>query len=76
MLAEKYISYGIYSVMPPPPPPPRKRKGLELVFLDDTFAMDFVPVLISRLKLGADCRIDFFFFSHSESYLHRPVARR
>lgn len=56
-------------------PVPPKRKGLKLVFLDDTFAVDFVPVLISRLKFGSDCRIDLF-FSHSESYLYRPVARR
>lgn len=41
-----------------PFPQKRKRKGLELVFLDDTFAMDFVPILVSRLKFGSDCRID------------------
>lgn len=59
----------------PPFPQKRKRRELELVFLDDTFAMDFVPILISRLKFDSDCRIDLF-FSHSESYLYRPVAWR
>lgn len=32
-----------------------------LAFLDGTFAMDFVPILISKLKLHSDCRIDLFF---------------
>lgn len=37
-------------------------KGLILPLLDGTSAMDFVQVLIAKLKLGSDCRIDLFFF--------------
>lgn len=45
----------------PPSNQKEKGKGLAFVFLDGTFAVDFVPLLISKLKLCSDCRIDLFF---------------
>lgn len=52
--------------------PKIRRNRLHPRLLDDTSAMDFVPVLTAELKLGSDCGIDLFF--PAESYLRIPVA--
>lgn len=43
--------------------PKEKEEGLDPPFLGGTSAMEFVPVLIAKLKSGSDCGIDFFFLS-------------
>lgn len=40
-----------------------RREGLDPPLLYDMFAMDVVPILIAKLKLGSDCGIDLFFFT-------------
>lgn len=42
--------------------PKEKEEGLDPPFLGGTSAMEFVPVLIAKLKSGSDCGIDFFSF--------------
>lgn len=40
-----------------------RREGLDPPLLYDMSAMDVVPILIAKLKLGSDCGIDLFFFT-------------